>query len=151
MANTKQIEMALLTEHLRYTPLVSIHPRVLLQSQPNAPKTLLDDIINAVNEIAFRLVNAAEQGLLSADPANLGFAQRAAAENVIPDIDGDGQQLYPEAKAEITEGVHQLETLLESNVDKNFDKLELYVLRSPLHVLPELVPWVRLGHYEVST
>jgi kinetochore protein Mis12/MTW1 len=113
-------------------------------------QTLLDDIINAVNEIAFRLVNAAEQGLLSADPENLGFAQRAAAENVIPDTDNDGQPVYPEAKSEITEGVHQLETLLESNVDKNFDKLELYLLRGPLHVPPELVPWVRLGHYEVG-
>jgi kinetochore protein Mis12/MTW1 len=58
--------------------------------------------------------------------------------------------VYPEAKGEIEEGVHKLETLLESNVDKNFDKLELYVLRGPLHVPVDLVPWVRLGHYEVG-
>jgi kinetochore protein Mis12/MTW1 len=95
-------------------------------------------------------VDAAEQGLLAADPANLGFAQRAQAEKRMPDTDGDGKPLYPEAKVEIEEGVHQLETLLESNVDKNFDKLEIYVLRNVLHVDEELVPWVRLGHYEVS-
>ncbi|KAF2414976.1 hypothetical protein EJ08DRAFT_703983 [Tothia fuscella] len=133
MATSKQVEMSLLTEHLRYTPL-----------------TLLDDIINSMNEISFRLVNAAEQGLLSADPGNLGFAQKAESENIIPDADGEGQPIYTDAKPEIEEGVHKLETLLESNVDKNFDKLELYVLRGPLHVPEELVPWVRLGHYEVG-
>lgn len=47
--------------------------------------------------------------------------------------------------------MHQLETLLESNVDKNFDKLEIYVLRNVLHVDEALVPWVRLGHYEVCS
>jgi len=87
---------------------------------------------------------------LSADPANLGFAQKAAADNLILETDGDGIPVYPDAKSEIEEGVHKLETLLESNVDKNFDRLELYVLRGPLHVPSELVPWVRLGHYEVS-
>jgi kinetochore protein Mis12/MTW1 len=35
-------------------------------------------------------------------------------------------------------------------VDRNFDKLEIYVLRNVLHVDEELVPWVRLGHYEVN-
>lgn len=53
-----------------------------------------------------------------------------------------------EARREIEEGVHQLETLLESNVDKNFDKLEIYVLRNVLHVEEGLVDWVRLRHYE---
>jgi len=87
--------------------------------------------------------------LLAADPETLGFAAKAAAENTIPDTDGDGNPIYPEARAEIEEGVHMLETLLEANVDKNFDKLEIYVLRNVLTVPEELVPWVRLGHYEV--
>lgn len=67
------------------------------------------------------------------------------------DTDGEGKAEYPEARREIEEGVHQLETLLESNVDKNFDKLEIYVLRNILHVDEALVPWVRLGHYEVCS
>jgi kinetochore protein Mis12/MTW1 len=96
-------------------------------------------------------VDAAEQGLLAADPANLGFDQRARFEKRTLDIDGEGNFVYPEARAEIEEGVHQLETLLESNVDKNFDKLEIYVLRNLLHVDEELVPWVRLRHYEVNS
>lgn len=44
--------------------------------------------------------------------------------------------------------MHQLETLLEAKIDKNFDKLELYVLRNILSVPPEVRDWVRLSHYE---
>jgi len=58
--------------------------------------------------------------------------------------------LYPESRIEIEHGVHQLETLLEATVDKNFDKLEIFVLRSILSVPEELVEWIRLGHYEVG-
>ena len=46
--------------------------------------------------------------------------------------------------------MHQLETLLESTIDKNFDKLEIYTLRNVLTVPEDLVPWVRLEHYNVS-
>ena len=129
--STRQIETTLLTEHLRYTPL-----------------TLLDDIINTVNELVARAVDAAEEGLLSADPAVLGFAAKYAAENLIPDADGEGRPVYEGVKEEVVEGVHKLETLLESNVDRNFDKLEIYVLRNVLSVPEDLAPWVRLGHYE---
>lgn len=131
MANPKHISTTLLTEHLRYTPL-----------------TLLDDIINTVNELVARAVDAAEEGLLAADPAALGFHKRYEAEGRIPDTDGEGRAVYPELRTEIEEGCHRLETLLESNVDRNFDKLEIYVLRNVLSVPEDVVPWVRLGHYE---
>ena len=125
MASTKQIETALLTEHLRYTPL-----------------TLLDDVINTVNELSNRAVDGAEEGLLSADPARLGFKPSS-------EKDADGKPVYPEARPEIEEGAHKLETLLESNIDKNFDKLEIYTLRNVLTAPAELVPWIKLEHYEV--
>ncbi|KIV99723.1 uncharacterized protein PV09_08653 [Verruconis gallopava] len=125
------METALLTEHLRFTPL-----------------TLLDDIINTVNEVVTRAVDAAESGLLATDPANLGFDKLYAQSNRIPDTDDRGAPVYPEARPEIEEGLHKLETLLESNVDRNFDKFEIYILRGVLNVPEELVPWVRLGHYE---
>ncbi len=102
-----------------------------------------------INELVGRAVDSVETGLLEAEPAVLGFAARAQAENVIPDTDGEGNVVYPEARKEIEEGVHKLETLLEATVDKNFDKLEIYVLRNVLTVPEELVPWVRLAHYEV--
>lgn len=57
--------------------------------------------------------------------------------------------IYPEAKLEIENGLHQLETLLEANVDKAFDKFEIYVLRNILTVPGDLLSWVRLKHYEV--
>ncbi len=46
--------------------------------------------------------------------------------------------------------MHQLETLLESTVDKTFDKFEIYTLRNILTVPDELAGWMKLGHYEVS-
>lgn len=57
---------------------------------------------------------------------------------------------HPEAKDEIENGVHQLETLLEATVDKTFDKFEIYTLRNILTVPDELAPWMRLAHYEVD-
>lgn len=44
-----------------------------------------------------------------------------------------------------------METLLESTVDRNFDKFEIYVLRSVLFVPEELVTWVKLSHYDSLT
>ena len=92
-----------------------------------------------------------EEGLLSAPPTVLGFRQRAGDEKRKPELDNDGIELYPEAKREIEEGVHQLETLLEATVDKNFDKLEIWALRNVLTVPDELASWVRLEHYQVQS
>ena len=47
---------ALLTEHFRYTPL-----------------TLLDDVINTVNELVFRAINAIEEGFAGTTAEQLGF------------------------------------------------------------------------------
>ncbi|OCK92269.1 Mis12-domain-containing protein [Cenococcum geophilum 1.58] len=134
MANPKQIENLLLTEHFRFTPI-----------------TLIDEIINVVNERAYHATDAIEDSLLNADPSILGFGSRAAAEGRIPDTDDEGKPVFPEAKLEIEEGVHQLETLLENTIDKNFDKLEIYTLRNVLTVPEDLVPWVRLEHYNNLT
>ncbi|KAH9870175.1 hypothetical protein J1614_007098 [Plenodomus biglobosus] len=134
MANAKQQENMLLTEHFTWPPI-----------------SLIDDIINAVNEVLYRCTDSFETGLLTADPTLLGFADRYAAEHRVPSKDSDGQNVYPEAKLEIEEGVLKLETLMENAVDKNFDKLEIWTLRNVL-CLPrgeeELGLWVRLGGYE---
>ncbi|TKA75712.1 hypothetical protein B0A49_03910 [Cryomyces minteri] len=109
---------------------------------------LADDVINTVNELVFRAVNAVEEGLLNASPSSLGFDKKAADEGRIPETDGDGAESYPEARQEIEDGVQQLETLLNSTVDKNFDKLEIYVLRNVLAVPEDLTSWIRLDHYK---
>ncbi|KAK8182907.1 putative MIND kinetochore complex component Mtw1 [Phyllosticta citribraziliensis] len=132
MASAKQVETALLTEHFRYTPL-----------------TLIDQIINMINELLQHAVDAIEAGLLNTAPEHLGFAAKAAAQNTIPDTDGEGRPLFPEMRREVEEGVHQLETLLEAHVDRNFDKLEIWTLRNIFTVEREVVPWVRLKHYEI--
>jgi kinetochore protein Mis12/MTW1 len=134
MASGGQLATALLTEHLRYTPL-----------------TLIDDIINTINELTNRAVDAADQGLSAADPAALGFAARALAENRVPEKDANGKITYLEARPEIEEGVHKLETLLEANIDKNFDKFEILALRGILSVPQDLVSWMRLAHYDVRS
>jgi len=108
-----------------------------------------------VNELVYRAVTAVEEGLTSAPAASLGSADRAAAEgrSLPPATNTESAPtsdiLYPESRLEIEHGVHQLETLLESTVDKNFDKLEIFVLRSILSVPEDLVQWLQLKHYEV--
>ncbi|KAF2466375.1 uncharacterized protein BDR25DRAFT_293831 [Lindgomyces ingoldianus] len=138
MANLKQQENMLLTEHLTWPPI-----------------SLLDDIINAVNEVLYKCTDTLETGLSSADPSALGFADRAAAEGRVLEKEDDGsggQRLaFPEAKLEIEEGILKLETLMEGAVDRNFDRLEIWTLRNVLCLPEELAAWVRLEHYKNLT
>ncbi|KAI9836307.1 MAG: hypothetical protein M1838_005092 [Thelocarpon superellum] len=130
MADSAPIANSLLTEHFRWTPL-----------------SLIDDIINSVNELLYRAVSAIETGLLSASPTALGFVVRPASPTS-SSTTITTTTAQADAKREIENGVHQLETLLEATVDKNFDKLEIYLLRSVLAIPEEVAPWIRLGHYE---
>lgn len=90
-------------------------------------------------------VGSLETGLTSTPPERLGYKAVINA-----DEQGREDKEFPEAKQEIEEGLHKLETLLNSTIDKNFDKFEIYVLRNILSVPADLVNWVRLAHYEVS-
>ncbi|KAL9618258.1 MAG: hypothetical protein Q9160_007028 [Pyrenula sp. 1 TL-2023] len=129
MVDSSHVATSLLTEHLQYTPL-----------------SLVDDIINSVNNLVYQGVSSLENGLTSTPPDRLGF--RPAPITTTSNSDDVQIPEYPEAKKEIEEGLHQLETLLESTVDKNFDKFEILVLRNVLCVPEGLEPWVRLKHYE---
>ncbi|KAL9035262.1 MAG: hypothetical protein Q9214_006667 [Letrouitia sp. 1 TL-2023] len=125
MTDQHQQVDALLTEHFRYTPL-----------------SIIDDIINTVNTIIYRAIEAIETGLFSISPRQLGFGVTKSSE------DSTTSDADEEAKAEIENGVHQLETLLESAVDRNFDKFEIYTLRNIFTVPDDLAPYIRLSHYE---
>ncbi|KAI4923485.1 hypothetical protein J4E85_008523 [Alternaria conjuncta] len=137
MASAKQQENMLLTEHFTWPPI-----------------SLIDDIINAINEVLYRCTDSFETGLSSADPSLLGFADLYASQNRVPQKDEDGNDVYPEARLEIEEGVLKLETLMENAVDKNFDKLEIWTLRNVFALGRGKgqdegpAEWVRLGHYE---
>ncbi|KAG8629967.1 hypothetical protein KVT40_001586 [Elsinoe batatas] len=126
MPSPDQIKTALLTEHFRYTPL-----------------TLLDDIINSVNQLVFEAVNQIEESLLNADTETLGFTKQEG----ISDEEFDAI-----ARTEVEAGIVQLESLLNSVIDKNFDKLEIYTLRNLLTVSnvkeeEGLENWIVLDHY----
>lgn len=115
----------------------------------SSSQSLIDDIINSINNLIYQAISSLEHGLLNTPPERLGFAH-ANNSSTIPDTDADGNVQYPEAKLEIENGLNQLETLLEATVDKAFDKFEIYVLRNILTVPEDLVGWIRLGHYEVN-
>jgi kinetochore protein Mis12/MTW1 len=120
---------AVLAEHLGYTPL-----------------TLVDDVINVVNELMYGGVSTLEAGLMSMPPDLLGFK---TSQGMIRDTDDDGRtQLTEDEENELQKGVHQLETLWENAVDQNFDKFEIFVMRNLLAIEPDLVPWVRLDHHK---
>ncbi|POS83011.1 hypothetical protein EPUL_006118 [Erysiphe pulchra] len=122
----------LLTEHLTYRP-----------------TALIDDIVNrlfnSINILAFKATEAVERGLLAADPSDLGF--RIPPQHTSEGKDA-GRVIAEKAKNEIENGVHQLETLLEAKIDKNFDRLEIYALRNILNVPSNVQDWIRLTHYE---
>ncbi|ROW12197.1 hypothetical protein VMCG_00698 [Cytospora schulzeri] len=149
---TASSETELLTEHFGYPPV-----------------SLLDEIINSINFIAERALASVEQGLLNAPPQQIGFGRAPAASRANSKSKRKGKQQQqqqppppPEEDAadltteeieqrahdEISNGTHQLETLLCASIDRNFDKFELYVMRNILCVRPEDRDWMRLGHYE---
>jgi kinetochore protein Mis12/MTW1 len=109
---------------------------------------LIDDIINSINNLIYQAISSLETGLLNTPPERLGFSHAANA-STIPDTDADGNIEYPEARVEIENGLHQLETLFESSVDRSFDKFEIYVLRNILTVPDDIVNHMKLAHYEV--
>ncbi|KAF2265133.1 hypothetical protein CC78DRAFT_532578 [Lojkania enalia] len=134
MATQKQQENLLLTEHLTFPPI-----------------SLLDEIINSINLVLYDLVDKLETGLSSTDPSNLGYADQYAAERRAPERDEEGNEVYPEARLEIEEGVQKFETLMMGALDKNFDRLEIWTLRNVLCLPEDVGEWVRLGHYENLT
>ena len=92
----------------------------------------------------YQAIEALETCLLQVPPRELGFTLDYGSTSL---SDSPGEP--PESTAEIENGVHQLETLLEATVDKAFDKFEIWTLRNILTIPDDLAPYMRLGHYEV--
>lgn len=138
---------ALLAEHFRYTPLVRSLKHHYTDITTNRHcQTLLDDIINTVNELVFRAVNAIEEGLSNTPPERLGFKPDStiASEEAQRDAVQDAKQ------TEVDNGIVQLESLLNATIDRDFDKFEIFTLRNILavgHEEEDLANWVQLEHY----
>ncbi|QPG95706.1 hypothetical protein C2857_001763 [Epichloe festucae Fl1] len=129
MTTPNESNYDLLTEHFGYPPV-----------------SLLDDIINTVNVLADRALDSVERVLLSLPPQNLGFkppkSKDASGENTASPSPEEA------AKREIENGTHQLETLLNAAIDKNFDIFELYTMNNILTIDEKTQPFIRLPHYE---
>lgn len=113
----------------------------------NLQQTLLDDIINTVNELVFRAVNAVEEGLNNASPEHLGFKP----DESLPSATAKRDAIQEAKQTEIDNGIVSLESLLNATVDKDFDKFEIYTLRNILalgHEEEQLAGWVQLDHYK---
>ncbi|KAF2673163.1 hypothetical protein BT63DRAFT_410201 [Microthyrium microscopicum] len=128
---TTSAKTALLTEHLEYTPLA-----------------LIDEIIDTVNDLSNRAIDAAEKGVLAANPSDIGFAEKARAEKRAIEKDENNKPVFADAEGELRDGINKLETLLQTNIDRNFDKFEIVAFRSIIQIPDDLVPWLRLAHYE---
>jgi kinetochore protein Mis12/MTW1 len=74
----------------------------------------------------------------------LGFAIPASAGQ----DQSENEATEAKVRHEIENGVHQFETLLEATIDKNFDKMEIFALRSIIAVPEDVKDWIRLRHYE---
>lgn len=150
------------TQHGNYLPFIGPH------TQNSHCQSLLDEIINSINFLAEKALSSVETSLLNAPPQQIGFGKPPNAAVVgnskakrkrkqptpsPPPFKEDApeptaEQIEEQASAEIASGTHQLETLLCTSIDRNFDKFELYVMRNILCVKPEDRDWLRLGHYE---
>jgi kinetochore protein Mis12/MTW1 len=133
--------------HRAFTPHASgkIRPVHNTYTRLTIFKSLIDDVINSINTIGNKAVDWVEQGLLSTPLPNLGFPDPASGKRIEEEV----RALEGKVKLEIENGVHQFETLLEATIDKNFDKLEVFALRSIIAIPEELRDWIRLKHYEV--
>lgn len=118
---------ALLTEHLGFAPL-----------------TLIDEVINDVNQIMYNCTDALERFLIKRRETQIHNLRENGDKSLHPTHD----EVFP--LDEIKSGAAELETLLVSHVDKNFDKFELYTLRNILTIPMDLVEggWIRLKHHE---
>ena len=154
MATNDQIKNALLTEHFRYTPLVSVSSQFPLALNTDNQQTLLDDIINTVNELVYQAVSEIETALLNVPKEQLGFPANAPAQQDGAEDNNGEDASEAAARIEIEAGIVKLESLLNSTIDKNFDKLEIYTLRNLLTVSNAkedegLENWIVLDHYKV--
>lgn len=118
---------AILTEHFGFPPL-----------------KLIDDVINAVNHILNNCIQGLETYLEE---------RRTELEKKDSTKGRRGQQKdisSAEYLKEIESGIAKLETLLDAQIDKNFDKFELYAFRNIFTIPKDLIEegWIRLKHQE---
>lgn len=139
--NEEEIQLnttRLLTEHFGFQPI-----------------TVIDDIINVINEIMYRCTEQLEQILinqkLQMEEAASKKLQQQKSDDVIVDTNSSGSKEDKQYSIEdIQTGTATLESLLEHSINRNFDKFEVYALRNVFNLPDDLVSggYIRLKHHE---
>lgn len=146
MASPDYLATAVLTEHFGFPPIA-----------------VIDDVINAVNVIMYKCTEAMEKYLADRQEKRTEQIRGMRRENDDDDGNGNGDDVLMQdrdvnsivkepfvTKDEIKIGTGKLETLLETEISKNFDKFELYCLRNLFSIPHELLElgMFRLSHHE---
>ncbi|KAH3666231.1 hypothetical protein OGAPHI_004420 [Ogataea philodendri] len=134
----------LLTEHLGFQPI-----------------SVIDDIINVINEIMYRCTEQLELALIQKKFDKEEELRKQQEQRLqIRDDDDDvivSEEELSQAKLGVEytvdgvqKGTATLESLLEHVINKNFDKFEVYAMRNILNIPEDLVSggYIRLKHHE---
>ncbi|CAG8772792.1 15468_t:CDS:2, partial [Cetraspora pellucida] len=105
-------------QNAKFTVMAQNTIETLVEHFGFAPISVIDDVINSVNDLLYTAIMGLEQFVLS----ELNSSE------------------------EVDQGIHQVETLLESLVDHHFDMFEIYTLRN-IFAIPDKLEIV-LPHRE---
>lgn len=113
--------------------------RLLTEHFGFQPITVIDDIINAINEIMYRCTEQLEQILIN---------QKLKIDENLKNNNKDNNNKYSIEDIQI--GTATLESFLEHNINRNFDKFEIYALRNIFNFPEDLITdgYIKLKNYE---
>ncbi|KAG7813814.1 hypothetical protein KL921_000088 [Ogataea angusta] len=142
--SAEMLASQLLTEHLGFQPI-----------------SVIDDIINMINEIMYRCTEQLELALIQ-KKFDKEEEEKQQQERVLQSRNDDDDVIVNEEEMreqittgfsytveEIQKGTATLESLMEHVINKNFDKFEVYAMRNILNIPEDLVAggFVRLKHH----
>lgn len=126
--------------------------QLLIEHFGYKPISVIDDIINAINEIMYKCTEQLEQIFvdqkLQLDKERASKKSNDMEDDIIVD-DVVEEKTY--TIEDIRIGTATLESLLEHNINKNFDKFEVYALRNVFTLPENLIEegYIRLRHHKL--
>lgn len=130
--------------------------RILTEHFGFQPIAVIDDIINVINEIMYRCTEQLEQILITQkeqiDEHERDMRLKRKNDDVIMDNNNDNSDNNTSKYTvdDIQRGTATLESFFEHNINRNFDKFEIYALRNVFNIPEDLVTggFIRLKHHE---
>ena len=125
--------------------------QLLIEHFGYKPISVIDDIINAINEIMYKCTEQLEQIFvdqkLQLDKERASKKSNDMEDDIIVDDVVEEKSYTIE---DIRIGTATLESLLEHNINKNFDKFEVYALRNVFTLPENLIEegYIRLRHHK---